>query len=142
MSSMEMVSLPAAAMMAVGMMVAMMLPSFAPAPVRYHRALRAAHAPHTFARTVLFAASYIVVWAAVGLLLFFIDRQASRMSAPLLGQPGVVAATLIAAGALQQTAWKGSASLVVASSVSTSKEQRVRCSRTARAVGAWLSTAF
>lgn len=97
---------PVAAMMAVGMMVAMMLPSFAPAPFRYHRALRAGCVSHAFARTILFTAAYIVVWTAVGLLLFVVDRQASMTSAPLSARPGLVAAILLAAGAVQQTPWK------------------------------------
>ncbi|HEV2179590.1 MAG TPA: hypothetical protein VGR59_04695 [Gemmatimonadaceae bacterium] len=52
---MRMMAMPMMALTAVAMMLAMMLPSLAPAVWRYHRHLCATPAPRAAQRTMLFA---------------------------------------------------------------------------------------
>ena len=61
---------PMMALTTVAMMVAMMLPSVAPAVWRHHRHLRAMRTPHAAQRTMLLAAGYASVWTAIGLAMF------------------------------------------------------------------------
>lgn len=85
------------AMMA-SMMVAMMLPSFAPTLWRYYRALGATRVPHAGERTVLFALGYAGVWAMITAVLYALS------DAPVASWlAGVV---VLCAGIVQCTRWK------------------------------------
>ena len=86
--------------MAVAMMVAMMLPSFAPTLWRHHRLLRATPVPYAGARTMIFAAGYASVWAAIGLAM----SRSVPIHRPFA--PEVVGAVILCAGALQCSPWK------------------------------------
>ena len=93
------------ALTAVAMMLAMMLPSLAPAVWRYHRHLCATRAPRAAHRTTLFAAAYLSVWAAVGLALFACATELSpagpsSLTGPLFA-PWAAAIIVLGAGALQ-----------------------------------------
>lgn len=98
------------ALTTVAMMLAMMLPSIAPAVWRYHRRLRATRAPVAAQRTMLFAAGYLSVWAAAALALFASSVGLSATGAlgltgPLFG-PWATAVVVLGAGALQCSPWK------------------------------------
>ena len=88
------------ATMTVAMMVAMMLPSLAPTLARYQRDLRGVGAWRATRCTLLFAAGYAMVWAAIGLGLF-----ALSITTPVLN-PWPAGALVVCAGALQLSAWK------------------------------------
>lgn len=87
------------------MMAAMMLPSATPMVLLHRRALAGSPPPARGARTALFVATYLLVWAAVGALVWI----ASMAVAPLLpmpARPPAVGAVLIAAGFYQFTPLK------------------------------------
>jgi len=92
------------------MMVAMMLPSLAPTLWRYHDAIDAMGAPRPGWQTVLVGVGYFSVWAAVGMAAFSLDvaLAAARMPFPTLARavPFTVGVVVLAAGAIQLTAWK------------------------------------
>jgi predicted metal-binding membrane protein len=98
-----------AAMMA-AMMVAMMLPSVTPTLWRHHRHLRATRMPRAGQRTMLFAAGYASVWAAIGLALFATSAALSPMGMASPADPPVApwaaGAVVLCAGALQRSRWK------------------------------------
>lgn len=105
-----MMAMPMMALTAVAMMLAMMLPSLAPAVWRYHRQLCATQAARAAQRTMLFAMGYLSVWAAVGLALFSCATKLSPMgpsslTAPLFS-PWVAVVIVFGAGALQCSRWK------------------------------------
>jgi predicted metal-binding membrane protein len=88
------------------MMVAMMLPVFAPELHRFRRAARRSGAMSTIG----FVAGYFGVWAAVGLVLFpvGVGFNALAMRSELLSEvtPVLRGLVLMIAGALQFTTWK------------------------------------
>jgi predicted metal-binding membrane protein len=92
------------------MMVAMMLPSLSPALWRYHRALRPTPASGRLRLTMGFALGYVSVWAAVARLLSALDSAigALEMYQPAISRlaPLATGTIIVAAGALQLTAWK------------------------------------
>lgn len=89
---------PPTAMMTVAMMVAMMLPSFAPTLWRRHRHLRAMRVPRAARQTTLFAAGYLGVWTAMGVALAALPAFALS--------PWATAGVVLCAGALQCSRWK------------------------------------
>jgi predicted metal-binding membrane protein len=92
------------------MMVAMMLPSLAPALWRYRRAVAAMGAPHPSRKTALVAAGYFAVWTAIGAAVFAAGAvlAAAEMRLPAVAHvaPLIVGAVVLAAGAIQLSAWK------------------------------------
>ena len=88
------------------MMVAMMLPVFAPELHRFRRAARRSRAMPTIG----FAAGYFGVWAAVGLVLFpvGVGFNALAMRSEMLSEatPLLGGLVVMIAGALQFTSWK------------------------------------
>ena len=99
------------AAMWMAMMVAMMLPSLAPALRAHHRA---AGRPGMSLRpgwsTAAMAVGYYAVWAAVGIALLPLGAALAEVErrVPALDHtaPLVVGVVVLAAGALQLTAWK------------------------------------
>jgi predicted metal-binding membrane protein len=92
------------------MMVPMMTPSLVPMLSRYRRSVRGAHGIHRHGLTALVCGGYFVVWAALGVwayaagsALTAIELRWEPDARWLLVAPGAV---LLAAGALQLTAWK------------------------------------
>jgi predicted metal-binding membrane protein len=92
------------------MMVAMMLPSLVPMLLRYRAAVGRTNAARLDGLTVIVAAGYYVVWAAIGLaaFVFGVGLAAIEMQVPALARavPFATAAVVLIAGALQFTAWK------------------------------------
>jgi len=90
------------------MMVAMMLPSVAPALWRYRVAAEATRRATWL--TLVAAAAYFVVWTALGLAVFILGATlvALAMQWPTLSRAMLALAGLVVltAGALQFTAWK------------------------------------
>lgn len=98
------------ALMTATMMVAMMLPSLAPALWCYHRQLRTAETSRAGERTVLFAVGYTAVWSAVSLLLFAISASPLGLTAERSTHTTMLslgpAVIVLCAGALQRSQWK------------------------------------
>ena len=90
-----------AALMSTGMMVAMMLPSFAPTLLRYHRELGGMRASLVGGRTLLFAVGYAAVWIVISVLLLALNGVTLHTSA---GWPGAL--VVLAAGIVQLSPWK------------------------------------
>jgi predicted metal-binding membrane protein len=93
------------------MMVAMMLPSLTPMLWRYREALGRAGATRRLTQlTVVVGLSYFLVWTAFGLAAFALGVvfAALEMQWPALARaaPCSAAVVVLAAGALQFTAWK------------------------------------
>jgi predicted metal-binding membrane protein len=92
------------------MMIAMMLPALTPMLARYREALRQESAARRAALTLHVAAGYFTIWTLLGLGLFPIGQWMAETIAdmPHLARPLSVSAALVvlAAGALQFTAWK------------------------------------
>jgi predicted metal-binding membrane protein len=91
------------------MMVAMMLPSFTPVLWRYREALRRAGATRLTRLTAVVGLAYFLVWSAFGVAAFALGvvLAALEMQWPALARAAPAAATVVlAAGALQFTAWK------------------------------------
>jgi predicted metal-binding membrane protein len=92
------------------MMAAMMLPSFAPILWRYHQAIGGAGQTRPGGLTVLVGAGYFFVWTVFGVVVFSLGTAlaAVEMRLPALARavPIAVASVVLAAGALQFTAWK------------------------------------
>jgi len=82
----------------VAMMVAMMLPSFAPTLWAYSRQLRTRRTPRDGQRTTLFALGYASIWTAIGLALSALP--ALRVA------PWALGTVVLCAGALQRSQWK------------------------------------
>ncbi len=92
------------------MMLAMMLPVLAPMLRRYRDTVADAGAPRRAGLTVLAGMGYFTVWIAIGLAVFPLG---AGLSALAMAQPDVAravpiatAVVVIAAGALQVSAWK------------------------------------
>jgi predicted metal-binding membrane protein len=85
------------------MMAAMMIPSSAPMFLLYR--LSANDAPNGGLRTILFGAGYLLVWAAVGMVVLVAQRVLDAVVSAEL-RPFGVAAVLLAAGAYQFTPLK------------------------------------
>lgn len=98
------------ALTTVATMVAMMLPSVAPAVWRYHRHLRALRVSRVARRATLFTIGYASVWSAIGLALFVADTELSptRMASPANSPvaPWTAAAVIVCAGLIQRSRWK------------------------------------
>lgn len=90
------------------MMMAMMLPSVAPTFRRYHRMVSRLSATRPVRLTAIAAVGYLAVWAAVGVVVFPAEMEASRVSASLSSRTTaiLVAIVVLAAGAVQFTKWK------------------------------------
>ena len=94
----------------VAMMMAMMLPSLAPTLWRYRQALGGAGPTRAGRLTALAGAGYFVVWTGFGVFAFPLGAALGNveMRQPALARavPMAVCVVLLAAGALQFTAWK------------------------------------
>lgn len=107
-------SWPGAAASFVGMwivmMVAMMLPSFAPTLWRYRQAVSGRRAPRVDLLTVMAAVGYFLVWALLGIAAFpvGIALAGAEMQHPALARavPLAASVTIILAGLIQFTSWK------------------------------------
>src|SRR5687768_7615413 len=85
------------------MMAAMMLPSSAPMFLLFR--LQASDGPNGELRTLAFGAGYLLVWAAVGVVVLVAQRVLDAVMSPHL-RPLGVALVLLAAGAYQFTPLK------------------------------------
>lgn len=85
------------------MMAVMMLPSAAPM-IRLFR-LVAADAPHPGARTAVFVGGYLLVWSAVGVVVWTAGRAVEGFTMSM-GHVPVIAGTLLVAGVYQLTPLK------------------------------------
>jgi len=85
------------------MMAAMMLPSSAPMFLLYR--LSASNGPNGELRTLLFGTGYLLVWAAVGVVVLVVQSTLDSLVSPEL-RPLGVAAVLLAAGVYQFTPLK------------------------------------
>jgi predicted metal-binding membrane protein len=94
------------------MMVAMMLPSLVPMLLRYRRSL-AMRGSQCERLTAVVAAGYFLVWTLLGALVFALGTSLSfaALQMPQLARavPAATALLVLAAGALQFTAWKARA---------------------------------
>lgn len=89
-------------LMTAAMMVAMMLPSIAPALWSHHRHLRRTLGDRALRDTALVAVGYASVWAAVGMAI-----SAQTFEWPPIGTRSATAgAVVLLAGLLQRSAWK------------------------------------
>ena len=92
------------------MMVAMMLPSFAPALLGYRRLLREAHLRRVGTLTALAGVGYFVVWASCGAAVYLLSvgLMTAEMRWPALARlvPRAAGVVFLVAGALQLTPWK------------------------------------
>jgi len=92
------------------MMVAMMLPSLAPALWRYRQAVRRTGATRIGRLTALVGTGYFVVWTALGMAAFPLGVALAtlEMQHPALARvvPAAVGVVVLIAGLLQFTAWK------------------------------------
>ena len=94
----------------VAMMVAMMLPSFAPMLWRYRQALGRTGATRVRWLTALVGIGYFSVWAVFGMVTFALGSALAslQMQVPALARTVPIASgvVVVIAGALQFTAWK------------------------------------
>jgi predicted metal-binding membrane protein len=92
------------------MMVAMMLPSLLPMLRRYRVALHVAGKPNVDAHTALAGTAYFAVWGLIGAMVFALGAAVAQleMTWPVLARtlPAASGAVVLAAGALQFSAWK------------------------------------
>lgn len=92
------------------MMVAMMLPSLAPALWRYRVSLGVASPARGSGMTLLVGMAFFAVWATIGALVFPIGVEVARvvMNQPVVARsvPMLGGAILLLAGLLQHTGWK------------------------------------
>lgn len=92
------------------MMMAMMLPSLVPTLWRYRGALGATRAGRRDLLTVVAAAAYFLVWAALGMVVFPLGVMLAdaEMQSPALSRAAPLAAGVIVviAGGVQFTDWK------------------------------------
>lgn len=92
------------------MMVAMMLPSVAPAVWRYHRHLRAMRVRRAVRQAALLTIGYAGVWCVIGLALAASNTALSpaRMASPTdsLVAPWMVGTVIVCAGLIQRSRWK------------------------------------
>jgi len=97
---MPMMSSSMAALTSVAMMLAMMLPSFAPSLWRHHRHLRAMRTPSAALHITLFAAGYLTIWVTVAYALFALSGALPPLA------PWSLGAAIAGAGAVQRSRWK------------------------------------
>lgn len=94
----------------VGMMVAMMLPSFLPRLWQYARAAMPIAPARGVGLTALAGVGYLSVWGLLGALIYpaRVAFGAAATAWPALGRaiPMLAGAVVLSAGALQFTAWK------------------------------------
>jgi predicted metal-binding membrane protein len=92
------------------MMVPMMLPSLIPMLARYRRSLRGAGGIQLHGLTVLAAAGYFAVWAALGMAVYAggvgLMAVEARWTMTVRWLPLAAGVVLLAAGSVQFTAWK------------------------------------
>jgi predicted metal-binding membrane protein len=92
------------------MMVAMMLPTLAPALSRYRRHLRAPNGPHVDGLTAAAAAGYFLAWAVPGALGYLaglaVAAAAIRWPALARAMPLLAGIGLLLAGCFQLSVWK------------------------------------
>jgi len=92
------------------MMAGMMLPLVAPALWCYHRTLRSHGGWNASERTILMAAGYASVWAAVGLALGAIGGRLSPMdmgsASTIAIAPWATGLVVVCAGVAQRSKWK------------------------------------
>ena len=92
------------------MMVAMMLPSLAPALVRYRHAMAGRDAWAAAGVTCVVAAAYFTVWAGLGLVVLALGVAGASvaMALPALAPavPAAAGMVVVVAGALQLSSWK------------------------------------
>jgi predicted metal-binding membrane protein len=94
----------------VTMMVAMMLPSFVPMLRRYRQVIRSTGETRLGPPTALVGVGYLVVWTGLGIVVFPLGAALAtvEMQRPALARavPIAIGVVVLAAGALQLTAWK------------------------------------
>ncbi len=92
------------------MMAAMMLPSLLPTLRQYRVALHLAGKPNVDTRTALAGAGYFAVWTLIGVMVFALGAALAQfeMTWPVVARVAPLArgAVVLAAGALQFSAWK------------------------------------
>lgn len=92
------------------MMIAMMLPSFAPTLWRYHQAVAMTGTSHGSAFTALAGVGYFSVWALLGAVVFPLGTALAslEMKQPALARsvPAAAGMAVLIAGGLQFTRWK------------------------------------
>jgi predicted metal-binding membrane protein len=92
------------------MMAAMMLPTLTPTLWRYRKAIRGSGESHLDRLTMLVGAGYLLVWGALGAVLFPTGAAlaAIEMQLPALARavPVGAGAVVLFAGALQFSGWK------------------------------------
>ena len=86
----------------VAMMAAMMLPSLLPALWRYRRAVDSRGVTRSLGLTAQAALGYLSVWTTLGVAVFPVSVALSRVEL----RPIVAGVVVLAAGAVQLTAWK------------------------------------
>jgi len=94
----------------VAMMMAMMLPSFAPTLWRYREVVRGAGGAHVDRLVALVGAGYFAVWTAIGVLVFPLGVALAHLAAqqPTLARvaPLGAGAAVLLAGVMQHSTWK------------------------------------
>jgi predicted metal-binding membrane protein len=88
------------------MMVAMMLPSLAPALWRYRQAVAGIGETRLGRLTVVAGAGYFFVWTVVGMVAFPLGVALAALEMPPALARAVIAAVVLIAGAVQVTPWK------------------------------------
>jgi predicted metal-binding membrane protein len=92
------------------MMIAMMLPSVAPALWRYRQVLRWIPRKHLDYLTTLIAAAYFLVWTGLGIAVFAVGATLANleMHRPPFASlvPSLASVVVLVAGVLQFTPWK------------------------------------
>lgn len=92
------------------MMAAMMLPSMAPVLWRYRRSVDTVGRARAAGLTALVGAGYLFLWAVLGMIVFPLGVSLAALARQLTPSTSAVAMTtavvIIAASALQFTAWK------------------------------------
>lgn len=92
------------------MMVAMMLPSLAPALLRYRRVVRSTGEIRKAWLTTLMAVGYFLVWTLFGIIIYPLGAAlaAVEMHRPMLARavPMAAGVVVLVAGAIEFTSWK------------------------------------
>ncbi len=96
-------------LMWLAMMVVMMLPSYLPMILRYHRVRRSENDRGVLASTFLMMAGYFSVWSAAGAAIYVagiaLAMAAMRWTTFSRSMPFIIAATIFVAGCMQFMPW-------------------------------------